>query len=128
MKEIKYYTSIDLVVEYWHIEIEEKNKEKTNFICAINLFEFNVLLFGLNNAPVYFNKMDEIVEEINWQVGSNYLNDLIIELLNFKNHINYLKQIFQRLSLFGFSTKLSKYYFFKQILNYLGHKISSKKI
>jgi hypothetical protein len=44
MKKMKYYTSIDLVVGYWHIEIEEKNKEKTAFTCAMGLFEFNVYL------------------------------------------------------------------------------------
>jgi hypothetical protein len=28
MKEIKYYTSINLAAGYWHIKIEKKNKEK----------------------------------------------------------------------------------------------------
>jgi hypothetical protein len=72
--------------------------------------------------------MDKVVEGIDWQVDSNYLDDLMIGLLSFENHINHLKQVFQRLSLFSFSAKLSKCHFFKQRLNYLGHEISSKEV
>jgi hypothetical protein len=57
MKEIKYYTSIDLAAGYWHVEIEEKDKKKTAFTCAIDFFEFNVMIFGLSNIPATFQRI-----------------------------------------------------------------------
>jgi hypothetical protein len=110
------------------VEIEEKDKENIAFTCTMGLFKFNIMLFELSNAPATFQRMmNKIVERIDWQVGSNYLDDLMIGLLSFKDHINHLEQVFQQLSLFGLSAKLSKCHFFKQI-EYFRHKISSKGV
>jgi hypothetical protein len=80
------------------MEIEGKNKEKIVFTCAMDLFEFNVMLFGLSNASATFQRMiDKVVERIDWQVGSNYLNNLMIGLLSFENYINHLDKCFNNL-------------------------------
>jgi len=39
---------------YWQVGIAEKDKEKTAFATQEGLFEFNVMLFGLCNAPTTF--------------------------------------------------------------------------
>ena len=67
MRGMKYYTSMDLASGYWQIEIEEKDKEKTAFICSMGLFEFNVMPFGLCNAPATFQRMmDEVTADLDW--------------------------------------------------------------
>jgi hypothetical protein len=45
----------------------------------MDLFEFNVILFGLNNTPIIFQWIDGWNSGENRLVsGSNYLNDLMI--------------------------------------------------
>jgi hypothetical protein len=86
MRGMKYYTSIDLASGYWQIELDEVSKEKTAFICHAGLFEFNVMPFGLCNAPATFQRMmDEIVGEA--QVGLDYLDDVIVGSETFEQHI-----------------------------------------
>ena len=41
--------------------MDEKDKEKTTFACHTGLFEFNVMPFGLSNAPVVFQELMSVV-------------------------------------------------------------------
>ncbi|UYV66328.1 hypothetical protein LAZ67_4001341 [Cordylochernes scorpioides] len=52
----KYFSAIDLQSGYWQVEVEEKDKEKTAFTTAHDLYEFNVMFFGLCNAPATFER------------------------------------------------------------------------
>jgi hypothetical protein len=68
------------------------NKKKFAFICIAELFEFNIMPFDLTNAPATFQRlMDEVIDGVNWCLGSNYLDDLM-NLDTVKNTENiYLK-------------------------------------
>ena len=57
----KFFTSLDLKSGYWQVAIEEKDKEKTAFACHRGLFEFNVMPFGLSNAPAVFQELMSVV-------------------------------------------------------------------
>ncbi|UYV69788.1 hypothetical protein LAZ67_7000732, partial [Cordylochernes scorpioides] len=59
----KYFSAIDLKSGYWQVEVEEKDKEKTAFTTAHGLYEFNVMPFGLCNAPASFERnMENMLE------------------------------------------------------------------
>jgi len=50
----QWFTSLDLASEYWQVSMDEKDKEKTAFIIPLGLFKWNVMPFGLCNAPAIF--------------------------------------------------------------------------
>ena len=79
LKDMKYLSTLDLASGFWQVPMDEKDREKTAFISTIGLYEFNVMPFGLSNSPATFQRMmDEVCDELDWRVGSDYIDDIII--------------------------------------------------
>jgi hypothetical protein len=54
LSEASWYTTLDLASGYWQLKVREEDKAKTAFVTKHGLFEFNVMPFGLCNAPATF--------------------------------------------------------------------------
>ena len=74
-----YFSTLDLASGYWQVEMDPNDREKTAFICDQGLFEFNVMPFGLCNAPATFQRlMDAVLAGLKWTTCLVYLDDIII--------------------------------------------------
>ena len=56
-----YFTTLDLASGYFQIPIEKNSREKTAFITYDGLYEYNVMSFGLVNAPAVFQRCMDVV-------------------------------------------------------------------
>ena len=92
----KWFTSIDLASEYWQIEVAEEDKEKTAFITKYRLFKYNVMPFGLCNAPVIFQQLiNTALGDILWKFVIDYIDDINVYSKTWKEHLQYLKEVFK---------------------------------
>ena len=83
--------------------------------------------FGLAQAPAYFQEhMTGILKDFNFAIA--YLYDIIIFSKTAEEHLDQIKQVFEKLRSIHLSMKLSKYHFFMKEIQYLGHILSTKGI
>ena len=84
--------------------------------------------FGLTNAPATFQQLiEDCMGDLHLKFCLLYLDDVIIFSKTYKEHLEHLAAVFEKLHDSGLKLSLSKCHFFKEI-KYLGHVISSKGI
>ena len=124
----KFFSSLDLKSGYWQVLMDDLDKEKTAFACHRGLFEFNVMPFGLSNAPAVFQELMSVVLNGCHAFAIAYLDDILIFSTSFEEHLMHLNTIFDRLRYHGLKLKLKKCSFLQTETNYLGFVIDENGI
>ena len=121
----KYFSTIDFASGYWQIKVRDGDVGKTAFVSRDGLFEFVRMPFGLANAPATFQRtMDVLLTGLNWKMCLVYIDDIMVFSGTFDEHLQHLREVFERLRQSNFTIKLSKCYFGKSEAQYLGHIVS----
>jgi len=63
---------------FWQTAMDPRDMDKTAFVTRRGQFRFNVLSFGLANAPSLFQRiMDLVLAGLTWSTGFVYVDDVI---------------------------------------------------
>src|SRR6266496_3888668 len=121
-REGSWFTSLDLASGYWQVEMNEEDREKTAFTCHKGLYEFNVMPFGLKNAPPTFQRlMNEVLDGYLNKFVEVYIDDILIYSKTFEEHMEHLEKVFQRLQEANLMVKFRKCNFCLANIGFLGH-------
>ena len=124
----KIFLALDLTSGYYHIQLGSTSRVKTAFVTPFCKWEFNMVPFGLAQAPAYFQALiSEVLKGLS-HFAIAYLDDIIIFSQTEEEHLKHLEIIFRRLKEAGLKLKRSKCSFIKLHIEYLGHLISEKGI
>ena len=89
-----WFSTLDLASGYWQVAMDPQDKEKTAFTTRYGIYEFNVMPFGLCNAPATFQRlMDRVYKEIAWKFVVVYLDDTIVYSKTFNEHLIHLQRV-----------------------------------
>lgn len=121
--ENKIFSSIDISSAYWQVEVSEKDKEKTAFVCHRGLFAFNVMPFGLAGSPAIFSElMTKILGDLDFAMA--YLDDVIIFSKTEEEHYKHIEVVLDLIRQAGLKLKMKKCQFFQDKISYLGHVVT----
>jgi hypothetical protein len=121
-----YFSTMDLAAGYWQIRLDDDAKEKSAFASRFGFYQFTVMPFGLTNAPATFQRMmDVALSGLTWIECMVYLDDIIIFGRNWKEHLDRLQHVMDRLREFKLVAKLSKCHFGAQSIKFLGHVVTA---
>jgi len=125
----KVFSTLDLASGYWQVEMDAADREKKAFATRHVLFEFQVMPFGLCNAPGTFQRLMEFVlAGLQWQTCLVYLDDVIVYGRDFDEHLERLQEVFNRFCQAGLKLKPSKCFLLRPRVPYLGHVISAEGV
>ena len=121
----RYFASLDLLMGYHQVEVDPKDRVKTAFLTHRGLYVYNVMPFGLCNAPATFQRLMEKVLGHHIGVGVLvYLDDVLIYAETPEQLIEKLDEVLRLLARAGLKCKAKKCSLFTENVHYLGHYIS----
>ena len=95
----RWFSTLDLASGYWQVAMDTNTQEKAAFVTPSGLYEWNVMPFGLCNAPSTFARLMELVlKGLHWKICLIYLDDAIAMGRTFEEELERLKQVFERLT------------------------------
>jgi len=125
----KWFTKLDLRSGYHQIRIHPKDVEKTAFNTRYGHFEFNVLPFGLTNAPATFQTlMNAVFADFVDVFVIVYLDDVLIFSRSLEDHRKHVKMVLERLRKHKLFANQEKCEFGRQSIHFLGHVVSKDGI
>ena len=123
----KYFSTVDLQAGDHHIPLDEASILKTAFTSPFGKYEYIKVPFGPAQAPAYFQElMTGILKDFNSTIA--YLDDIVIFSRTVEEHLDHIRQVFEKLRSTHLSMNLSKCHFFMKEIQYLGQILSTKGI
>src|SRR3954468_15241662 len=105
----KVFSKIDLRTGYHQLKIRAMNIPKTSFTTRYGLYEYNVMSFGLTNAPVDFmNLMNKIFMNFLDNFVIVFIDDILIYSKSEEEHELHLRTILGTLRDHKWYAKFSK--------------------
>lgn len=111
------------------MQMSEESIQYTSFITQDGQYEYLRMPFGLCNAPAVFQRM------INGVLGKHrftkvlcYLDDILIPAKSPEQSIQLLREVLEIIKEAGLTLKLSKCFFLRKSIEYLGYIISESRI
>ena len=92
---------LNMTKGFHQVEIEEGSMDITTFTCPWGKFKYNMMPFGLKNAPAVFQRMMEMVLEPCREYAAEYIDDNIVYSKNWSEHMQHLREVLKVLGKAG---------------------------
>ncbi|GJV70128.1 putative reverse transcriptase domain-containing protein [Tanacetum coccineum] len=123
------YSKIDLRSGYHQLRVQEEDIPKTAFRTRYGHYEFQVMLFGLTNAPaVSMDLMNRVCKPYMDRFVIVFIDDILSFSKSRKEHEGHLKLIMRLLKKEELYAKFSKCEFWLSKVQFLSHVIDSEGI
>ena len=114
----RWFSTLDLKSGYHQVEVAEEDKPKTAFSFGQGLWHFNVMPFGICNAPGCFERlMERVLDGLQWKTALVYIDDIIVFGSTFEDELERLRKANLKLS-------PKKCSLFQHEVPFFGHVIS----
>ena len=126
----KRFTQKDLISAYYRMRIWESDEWKTSFHTRYGHFKYQVMSFGLSNAPVSFQGyiIKILAEELDIFV-IDYLDDILVHTKDSgQPHVDAVRLVLEQPRKYGLYAYLKKCCFYPDKVWFLGFAVSARGI
>ena len=122
-----FVSKLDLLKGYWRVPLTDRAREISAFVTPDHFCQYNVMAFGMCNAPATFQRLVNTVLSSLPNCNA-YLDDLIISADAWENHMHVLEQVFDRFARATLTLNLAKCEFGKATVTYLGQQVGQGEV
>ena len=112
---------------FWQVQIREEDRYKTAFTVPFGHYEWNVMPFGLKNAPSEFQNIMNDIFNPHFQFIIVYIDDVLVFSDSLEKHFIHLKKFFNVIKANGMACSAPKMKLFQTKIRFLGHEIFQGK-
>ena len=117
------FSKFDIKSGFWQIQLRESDRYKTTFTTPFGHYEWNVMPFGLKNAPSEFqNIINEIYNPFS-SLAIVYIDDVLISSKSLDQHWKHLRAFLNTIKLNGLVVSAPKIKLFQTTIRFLGFDI-----
>ncbi|GJT99521.1 putative reverse transcriptase domain-containing protein [Tanacetum coccineum] len=129
LQDLSVYSKIDLRSSYHQLRVRDEDTPKTAFRTRYGHYEFQVMLFGLTNAPVVFmDLINRVCKPYLDKFVIVFIDDILIYSRKKEEHEDHLRRILKLLKKEKLYAKFSKCDLWISIVQFLGNVIDSQGI
>ena len=126
---VAYFIKLDFRNVYYWLKIHKSNEWMMTFRIHYNHFKYTIIFFELVNVSFIFQTLiNKILQELINHIRVIYLDDILIYFKTRKKYWKYVHKMLERLYQFKLYTKLSKYSFMIQMIEFLEYIINNHEI
>ena len=122
----KYVTKCDLLKGYYQIPLTPGAQEISAFVTPSGLYSYNVMSFGLRNAPSIFQRLMNVISGL--EGCAEYLDDVVTVSDTWPLHLFRLSELFKRFSEANLIVNLAKCEFAQATVVYLGKVVGQGEV
>ncbi|KAA0041676.1 Enzymatic polyprotein [Cucumis melo var. makuwa] len=120
----KVFSKFDMKSEFWQIQIHPTDRYKTAFNVPFGQFQWNVMPFGLKNAPSEFQKiMNDIFNQYQ-EFTIVYIDDVLVFSNTVDQHFKHLRVFLNVIISNGLVVSQPKIKLFQTKIRFLGYEIN----
>ena len=124
-----YFTTLDCEKGYYQVQLSERTKDITAFLCPMGQFRWTCMPFGLRTAPAVFQRlMDLVLSGLTWEMCMVFFDDVIVFSKSWEQHLENLNKVFERMSAAGMTLNFKKCELAQKELVYLGYLVSESGV
>lgn len=121
----QYFSTLNLSCGYWQTEIAEEDRDKTAFTIRPGQCRFTVSGMGFANAPVQFQRLNDLVLlGLNFETCLVFLDDIICFIRTFEEHLTRLAAILDCLIASDLKLPLKKCHLSQEKVDFLRYVVS----
>jgi hypothetical protein len=117
------FSKFNMKSGFWQIQIDPKDHYKTAFTVPLGQYEWNVMPFGLKNAPSEFQRIMNDIFHAHSKFCIVYIGDVFIFSTSIDQYFKHLHIFFHTAKHNGLVISKTKISLFQTCIHFLGHYI-----
>lgn len=119
-----FMSSLDLTASFWQIPLHPDSRKYTAFMHEGKTYQFTVTPYGLNTSLASLVRTLDLILKRTEEFTVNFVDDILCLSDSVPSHLAHLRKLFETFREYKMTINFEKSKFFREEIDFLGHRIT----